>query len=66
MFIFDTITFQLNMTEFRESVFLKPLQSNRLTINLNPSKIEDHNSILHHIQYALIVIIFHQVQLIRW
>ena len=45
MFIFDTITFQLNMTEFRESVFLKPLQSNRLTINLNPSKIEDHNSI---------------------
>ena len=45
MFIFDTITFQLNMTEFRESVFLKPLQSNRLTINLNPSKIEDNNSI---------------------
>lgn len=37
MFIYDTINFQLNMTEFKESVFLQPLQSNRLTINLNPS-----------------------------
>ncbi|XP_046656503.1 uncharacterized protein LOC124349734 isoform X2 [Daphnia pulicaria] len=37
MFVRDTINFQLNMTEFKESVFLEPLESNRLTINLNPT-----------------------------
>jgi len=37
MFVRDTINFQLNMTEFKESVFLDPLQTNRLTINLNPT-----------------------------
>ena len=58
MFIFDTITFQLNMTEFRESVFLKPLQSNRLTINLNPSKIEDNNSIYLFIIYLFLYSVY--------
>ncbi|XP_057381226.1 uncharacterized protein LOC130703789 [Daphnia carinata] len=34
-FIYDTITFYFKMDKFQEDVFLSPLQSNGLTINLN-------------------------------
>jgi hypothetical protein len=38
MFVQDVINFKLNMTKFSEEVFLVPLQTNGLTINLNPGK----------------------------
>lgn len=38
MFVQDVINFKLNMTKFSEEVFLAPLQTNGLTINLNPGK----------------------------
>lgn len=38
MFVYDVITFQLLMNEFKEDAFSNPLQSNGLIINLNPGK----------------------------
>lgn len=37
MFVDDVIHLKLIMTEFKESVFLAPLQTNGVTIDLNPS-----------------------------
>ena len=38
MFDYDTINLQLNMTRFEGSVFLNPLLSSNITIDLNRGK----------------------------
>ena len=47
MFVQDVINFNLNMTKFSEKVFLTPLKTNGLTINLNPSKQSKYFKIIY-------------------